>query len=374
MNGQLLIDCFSKLHDPRVRGRVNYPLIEIVVISICAIVCGANHWKTIAEFGQAREDWFRRFLKLENGIPSHQTFGRVFSLLCPESLMACFMEWSAAIAPLPKNSIIAIDGKTVRKSGCRSSDSKPLHLINAYAVERRLTLAVHKTPDKTNEIKGIPPLLKLLPIANKIITMDAMGAQKGIVKLIKLRHANYCISLKRNHKKFYNQVDNLFVKAKNLGFNAMVFKSNGTSEYEHSRIEEREYCYLPVMYLPHFKEEWKDLETLVQVKRIRHLANGDIENSKNYYFSSIPLKEYELIGHAIRSHWMVENGLHYKLDVGMNEDQCKIFHKRAAENFSTLRKLVLFCLENDKTTDGGILVKRFKAALDVNYLSLVTGF
>ena len=198
--------------------------------------------------------------------------------------------------------------------------------------------------------------------------------KKGIVNLIKLRQANYCIALKKNHKKFYKHVDNLFNKAREIEFNAMVFRSSKTKDYEHSRIEEREYCYLPIMYLPQFKQEWKCLETLVQVKRIRYLANGEIEQSTHYYIASLPVKNFELIGKAIRSHWMIENGLHYKLDVGMLKDQCRVFDKQAAENFSTLRKIVLCCLEQDKVTDGGIMMKRWKAALNINYLAKVIGF
>ena len=373
-DGQLLITCFSKLKDPRVLGRVDYPLIEIIIISICAIICGANHWKAIADFGKAKEDWLKTFLELENGIPSAQTFGRVFSLICPKKLLDCFKEWCKKTTGLPEESIIAIDGKTVRKSGCKSIGFKPLHLINAYAIEQKILLSSSKTPDKTNEIKAIPVILKDLPLEKNIVTMDAMGTQKGIINLIRLQKAHYCVALKKNHKRFYKKVNNLFHKAESLAFNAMVFKRLETFDYDHSRIEERTYCFLPIMYLFQFKSQWKDLETLIQVRRIRYLSNGGKEESIHYYISSLPLKKSELITKAIRGHWAVENGLHYKLDVGLNEDNCRIFHPHAAENFSTLRKLVLACLERDKSSEEGILLKRWKAALNENYLRYVIGF
>lgn len=373
INGQVLVSHFSKLRDPRVRGRTLHNLIDIIVITICAIICGAEQWSEVAEFGVQRIDWLKQFLKLPHGIPSHYTFGRVFSLIQPEELLACFMNWAIEMTELVPGTIISIDGKTVRKSFHKRIEQKPLHLINAYVGKDRITIGSIKTPDKSNEIRGIPPLLKSLKIKDCIITMDAMGTQKGIVKLIRLREADYVLALKNNHKKFCRAVSQLFDKALSLQYNAMVFKEEKTFDYGHGRIESREYCFLPIMYLHRFKNEWRGLETLIQVRRVREVGDKQ-ELSVHYYISSIPLKKWMKIQHAIREHWSAENSLHWKLDVAMNEDHCRIYNPNAAENFSTLRKLVLHCLEKENSTDRGIAFKQWRAALNPEYLKKVIGF
>lgn len=374
IDGQVLIKCFSKLADPRQRGRCQHQLLDIIVVSICAILCGAKHWKEIAEFGRQRIDWLKKFIELENGIPSEQTFGRVFGLISPEELLACFIEWSTSIAILAPGSIIAIDGKTVRKSYHKRIEQKPLHLINAYVTDQRITIGSIKTPDKSNEIKGIPPLLKTLTIAGCVITIDAMGTQKGIAKLIRMREAEYVLALKKNHKTFYRAVEKLFNAAALLQYNAMVFKDEKTFDCEHSRIEHRKYRFLPIMYLPQFQSAWKDLQTIVEVQSIRDAGGGNQDISVRYYITSIPLKKFQLTQRAIREHWAIENSLHWKLDVAMNEDNCRIYNPNAAENFSTLRKLVLHCLEKETKTDGGIAFKQWKAALSLNYLAKLINF
>ena len=373
INGQVLLNHFSKLKDPRVRGRTLHKLIDIIVITICAIICGAEEWAQVAEFGMQRKEWLKQFLELPNGIPSHHTFGRVFTLIEPEQLLACFMEWAIEVTELRPGTIIAIDGKTVRKSFHKRIEQKPLHLINAYVGKERITIGAMKTPDKSNEIRGIPPLLKALNIQDCIITMDAMGTQKGIVNLIQQRQADYVLALKNNHKHFYRAVSQLFDKASSLKYNAMVFKEEKTFDYDHGRIEHREYRFLPIMYLYQFKKEWRGLETLIQVTSSREIGDKK-EESIRYYISSISLNNFSTIKNAIREHWSIENSLHWKLDVAMNEDHCRIYNPNAAENFSTLRKLVLHCLEKETSTDRGISFKQWRAALNPEYLKKVIGF
>lgn len=367
LNGQAVLNAFLPLCDPRIRGRCLHRLIDIIFITICAILCGAKHWNEIEEFGRQRITWLKQYIKLENGIPSHQTFCRVFSLIPPEELLACFIEWSISRTTLNPNDIIALDGKTLRKSGNVSANQKPLHLINAYVTHSGITIGAVKTPDKSNEIKGIPLLLKSLPIEGCVITIDAMGTQKGIANLIILRDAHYVLALKKNHKRLYKKVKNVFETADKLHYQAMVYKENATNDYDHSRYEKREYTFLPIMYLPIEKENWKGLQTFVRVKSIRQIGNK-IEESFRYYISSIKLKNYLLIAKGIRKHWHIENRLHWKLDVAMQEDACRIYHPNAAENFSTLRKLVLQLIEKDKTTSHGIAFRQWKAALNSRYL------
>lgn len=373
INGQVLIDFFSQLDDPRVRGRCLHKLIDVIIITVCAIMCGAKHWNEIAEFGRHRLHWLKGFLELPNGIPSHQTFCRLFSLIPAEALLDCFIQWSAATTQIHANDIIAIDGKTVRNSHHDRIGKKPLHLINAYLTTQGITLGAIKTPDKSNEIKGIPPLLKALNIEGSVITMDAMGTQSGISNLIILRKANYVLALKQNHKKLYNKVTSLFEKAQALDYQAMVYKEAHTLDYDHSRYEKREYTFLPMMYLPLEKKKWKGLQTFIQVKSYREYAN-EKQISLRYYISSLPLKSAPLMAKAIRQHWRIENRLHWKLDVAMQEDACRIYHPNSAENFSTLRKLVLRFLERENTTAGGIAFKQWKAALSTDYLQKLIGF
>jgi predicted transposase YbfD/YdcC len=374
IDGQLIINCFSKLTDPRKRGRCLHQLIDIIVITICGILCGAQHWKEIAEFGRQRIDWLKQFIELEHGIPSEQTFGRVFSLIPPEELLACFIEWSTAITALPPGTIIAIDGKTLRKSYHKRIEQKPLHLINAYVTGQRITIGAIKTPDKSNEIKGIPPLLKSLNIAGCVITIDAMGTQKGIANLIKMRGADYVLALKKNHKTLYRAVERLFNTASSLNYNAMLFKEDKTFDCEHSRIEHRFYRFLPIIYLPQFQKSWRGLQTIIEVRSFRDDNDGNQSAAVRYFISSISLNKFQLIHQAIREHWAVENSLHWKLDVAMNEDNCRVYNPQAAENFSTLRKLVLHCLENETKTNGGIAFKQWKAALSLDYLTKLINF
>jgi predicted transposase YbfD/YdcC len=372
-NEQVLIHAFSRLVDPRVKGRCAHRLINIIFITVCAILCGAKHWNEIAEFGRARIEWLKKILPSLQSIPSHQTFCRVFSLIPAEELLACLTEWSISTTPLMPNDIISVDGKTLRKSGNKSKNRNPLHLINAYVSNRGILIGAIKTPDKSNEIKGIPPLLKSLSISGCIVTIDAMGTQKGIANLIRLRGAQYVLALKKNHKRFYKRVSTLFSKAKQLDYKSMVYKDSVTYDYDHSRYEKREYTILPLMYLPSEKENWNGLQTFIQVKSTRYIGDRR-EEMYRYFISSLPLKNDIVIIKSIRQHWHIENRLHWKLDVAMQEDACRIHHPWAAENFSTLRKLVLQLLEKDKSVSNGIAFKQWKAALSLNYLEKLVGF
>lgn len=201
-----------------------------------------------------------------------------------------------------------------------------------------------------------------------------MGTQKGIAKLIRLKEAHYVLALKKNHKRMYKKVDTLFAKADELNYNAMVYQQKESMNYDHSRIEERTYTILPAMYLPSYCQQWKDLSAYVRVQSVRHLPTGDIERATRYYISSLPYKKHQKMQQAIREHWQIENGLHYKLDVGMNEDQCPIYRGYADRNLSIMRKIVLMLLTKDKSSQDGIALKRLKAALSTRYLKKVIGF
>lgn len=283
---QHLSRCFLTLPDPRVRGRCKYPLFNILCITLCALICGADTWKAIEKFGHLRYRWLNQFLDLSSGIPSHYTFARVFERINPQELQSVFMSWVMQFTQLLKDDVINIDGKTL----CGSSHEgvkKASHIVNAFAARQKITLGCVKTPDKSNEIKGIPLLLKALNPTGCIITIDAMGTQKGIANLIRIKQAEYVLALKKNHKRFYRHVDTLFSKANALQYKAMVFREQGTKDYDHSRIEEREYTILPAMYLPQYKKSWRDLQAFIKVKSTRHLKTH-LEESTRYYITSIP--------------------------------------------------------------------------------------
>lgn len=283
------------------------------------------------------------------------------------------MRWVNQIIELIEDDIIAIDGKTLRGSSHKNGNKKAAHVLNAFSVRKKITLGEIKVPDKTNEIKGIPILLNQLNLSGTIITIDAMGTQKGIANLIRKKQADYVLGLKKNHKRFYRKVDRLFNRADELNWKGMVYRRWSDQNYDHGRIEEREYTVLPMMYLFQYKKVWKDLSFFIRVKS-RRTTQSSIEESVRYYISSIPYKKYHKAAQAIRQHWSVENSLHWKLDVGLNEDACQIYRGTAAENLGTMRKIVLYLLQSENTSDQGIAMKRLQAALSTAYLRKVVGF
>ena len=373
LSGQTLISSFSTINDPRVLGRVKYPLLEIIIITLCAILSGAKKWNTIATYGENNIEWFSKFLELEHGIPSQQTFSRVFSLVCPHAFLKAFALWAEKICPSLDGKLIAIDGKTVRGSHNHQKNVNALHLINAYVCSEKLMIDCENTPTKSNEIKGIPILLKRLKLSGALVSIDAMGCQKGIANLIKLKSADYCLALKSNHKKFYRKIERLFIRADELNYKAMVYKAKSTSDFGHSRYETRDYKVLPLMYLPEFKKHWRGLQCFIEVKSTRYV-NDKVSHFKRYYISSLPLNQSDKIINAIRGHWAIENGLHYKLDVGFEEDKSRIFNPNAAMNFSTLRKLALAWLERTGCKQDSIQMKQWKNVLNINNLKQVVSF
>ncbi len=367
VTAQPIITCFSKLADPRVVGRTKHKLIDVIVIAICAVICGARHLNQMPVFGELRKAWFQEFLELPHGIPSKHTFGRVFASIEPKCFQECFIAWSKLVSQLSSGEIIAIDGKTLRKSFHKELGKESLHIINAFAAGNGITLGSLKVPDKSNEIKGIPKLLQMLKLTGCIVTIDAMGTQKGIAKLIRMKGANYVLALKKNQGKLHQKVSSLFAKAEQLHYQNMVYKVHTTNDYDHSRIEQREYRVLPIMYLHGFTKTWKDIKSVIEVQSTVETKKHKT-TEKRYYISSLPIRDYKNIAKSIRHHWAVENTLHWKLDVAMAEDACRIYKEKAAENFSALRKLALFYLEKDKLTRGGIAYKQFVAAHDPLYL------
>jgi predicted transposase YbfD/YdcC len=361
----LFIKHFSCIKDPRIERCKRHLLLDILVLSLCAVMSGAEQWIDIEAYGQEKEAWLKTFLELPNGIPSHDTIARVFASLEPTQFQHAFLNWIQAIKKELPGEVIAIDGKTLRGSRCFGK--KGLHLVSAWATEQHLSLGQLKVDSKTNEITVVPELLKLLMLKDAIVTLDAMGCQRTIAKQIKSQGANYVLAVKENQERLYKSLQETFLKAEANQFNAMTYSQHETVEGDHGRIETRRYTVLPLMYLHQFKCRWSGLQSLVQVENHRQIKGGEYSVNKRYYISSLPMKA-DLIAKAIRAHWRIENNLHWSLDVIFKEDQSRIRKAHAPENVGWLRRFALSLLKKESSIKASIRRKRFKALMDNNYL------
>lgn len=361
-------ECFGDLYDPRVEGRCDYPLIEIITIAICGVIAGADGWTEIETFGKSKEAWLKQFLPLKNGIPSHDTFGDVFRMLNAEAFQRSFMHWIERVFTVTKGQVIAIDGKTVRRSHDRTIGRNAIHMVSAWASVNGITLGQRKVDDKSNEITAIPELLDLLNVTGCIVTIDAMGCQKKIAQKIRDEKADYVLSLKENQGKFLQDVQDWFAHADQVNFVEMKHDYHETVNKGHGRIEVRR-CWVvsdPVAfdYIRHY-EGWADLQTIVRVQRQRHL-NDQVQRETTYYISSLPSKA-ALILNAIRCHWSIENNLHWVLDLVFREDEGRIRKENSSQNIGVLRNIALNILKQDPSK-GSLKQKRYRAALDDTFL------
>lgn len=373
VGSQSLFHCFLTIPDPRVKGRCTYPLINILVITLCALISGANNWEAISQFGKLRTRWLSQFIDMSVGVPSPLTFARVFALIEPSEFKKCLALWVSQFFNLVKFDMIHIDGKSLCDSARKTQNKKATHIVNAYLPKEQVTLGEVRVPDKTNEIKAIPKLLKNLSIEGCIITIDAMGTQKGIANLVRLKQAHYVLGLKKNHRRFYRHVDRIFSRSDEIAYANMVTYTEKTKDYGHGRIEERRYTVLPMMYFYKYKKYWRDLQAIVRVQVVRRVGET-VETSARYFITSLPVTECQRMYQAIRQHWSIENNLHWKLDVGLNEDACLATRGHAAENLAAMRKMVLKLLEDEGTSKHGIAMKRMQAAMSTRYLRKVIGF
>jgi len=339
------------------------------VIAICAVICGADTWVEMEAYGRAKEPWLRRFLCLPHGIPSHDTFARVLARLKPEELQQCFLRWMQAVSKVTQGEVVAIDGKTLRRSFDRATGKGAIHMVSAWASANRLVLGQQKVDEKSNEITAIPGLLRLLDLKGCIVTIDAMGCQKAIARTIVEQEADYVLTLKANHGRLYEEVERFFAEARQRQFVDVPHQYYHTLEGQHGRIEERHYWL--VSELSGFSEtqEWLGIQSLGMVERQRTAA-GKTPVEVHYYLTSLAGSGQQF-GAAVRTHWSVENGLHWVLDVVFQEDQSRLRRDHAAENFAVLRHLALSLLRQESTCANGIKVKRLKAAWDDQYLTRV---
>jgi predicted transposase YbfD/YdcC len=362
---------FSTLTDPRVVGRTDHNFIDIISIALCAVVCGADTWIEIEAYGKAKYDWLKDFLELRNGIPTQHTFRRLFIALSPDEFETCFLKWIQSAFTVTDGQVVPIDGKTLRRTHDRASGKAAVHMVSAWASEAGICLGQIKTNEKSNEITAIPELIDRLELEGRTVSIDAMGCQTKISNQIVDKGADYILALKGNQGNLSEQVKMYFEDARENDFKGISFNEYTTVDGDHGRIETRTYKTISDIDWLQGKENWKKLTTIVMVVSQRDI-NGEISEETRYYISSLK-DDAEVIAKGIRGHWGIENGLHWKLDIGFREDECRKRKGHAAANFAVLRHIALNLLNQEKTMKAGTKAKRLRAGWDNDYLLKVLG-
>jgi predicted transposase YbfD/YdcC len=365
-----LMESFSAMPDPRVVGRTDHRLLDILVLTVCAVLCGADDWEAVEMWGDAKLTWLRQYIPLENGIPSHDTIGRVFAALDSITFQDCFTRWVSTICGSLEGQVVAIDGKTMRGSHHHRLGKKAIHMVSAFASDQGITLGQFKTEEKSNEITAIPELLAMLDLKGSIVTIDSMGCQTDIAKAIIEKDAQYVLALKGNHGKLHEQVGDFFAIAQQYDYKALDAKPDTTCEKDHGRIETRRVLALSSMHLEGVSA-WTGLKSIIMVESTREIGEK-MTSERRFYISSLP-PDSKKIGDAIRAHWGVENRLHWCLDVTYKEDNCRTRTGHAAENFNLIRKITMNLLRQDTSMKRSIPKKRLYAALHDEYLATVLG-
>lgn len=361
-----LSDHFSEIEDPRIERTKRHKLIDILTIAILGVICGADSWVGMESFGQAKHSWLNRILELPHGIPSHDTFARVFARLNPEQFQACFLTWVRSLVCLSDGEVVAIDGKTLRQSYDPANDKAAIHMVSAWATANRLVLGQRKVDAKSNEITAIPQLIKLLELEGCIVTIDAMGTQKQIAKQIIERNADYILALKDNQGNLFADVQQIFAHAQSRNFAGIEHRFEQTVDKGHGRVEIRR-CWTmeQVEYLVD-ADKWEKFTSIGMIQAERRLP-GKVERETRYYISSLS-SDAARLSQAVRSHWLVENALHWVLDLAFVEDACRIRKDFAPENLAVVRHIALNLLSQETSLKLGIKNKRLRAGWDEDYL------
>lgn len=360
---------FSAIKDPRKDNHnKRHHLNDILVITILGAICGADNWVELCEFAEAKEDWLATFLMLPNGIPSHDTFSRVFSLINPKEFESCFTAWIASLCIDVMQEIIAIDGKTLRGSHNRKKSINPLHIVSAWAVKNRLTLGQVKTAEKSNEIEAIPRLLNMLDISGSIVTIDAMGCQKKIAEQIIKQGADYVLALKANQETLFQDVISLFTIGKeNKQYKNMLNRVRVEKVHDHGRVETRRYTLISARDPAFFSLRWPGFKSIGMVE-ITRTVNHQVERITRYFLTSLLYEQINDFVRAQRQHWHIEINNHWTLDVSFKEDLNRVRIGHAAENLATIRRVALNLLKQENSRKIGITAKRKRAGWDNKFL------
>jgi predicted transposase YbfD/YdcC len=363
---------FADLADPRQRQNREHKLIDILVITICAAICGADDWVAVEQFGCAKQAWFESFLELPSGIPTHDTFWRVFRHLDVEQFQTCFIAWIASIQELTAGEVIAVDGKQLRRSHDAAAGKAAIHMVSAWATANGLVLGQRKVDEKSNEITAIPELLEKLEIRGCLVTIDAMGCQTKIAETIVDKGADYLLALKENHGLLYDDMVFLFDDLAQSGFKVFPHEHAKSVDKGHGRIEVRQAW---TMDTPHLlvnlrtAHKWPKLATLVKIQSERYL-NGKHALETRYYISSLKATAAAFLN-STRTHWAIENSLHWVLDIAFREDESRLRKDNGAQNFAVLRHMALNLLKQESTLKVGVKNKRLRAGWDQGYLLAV---
>lgn len=361
-----VVNQFTTLSDPRVDRSKRHKLLDIIFIAISAVICGADNWKAVEVFANAKKGWLQTVLELPNGIPSHVTFWRVFSRIDPSEFQHCFVQWIKAAFSHVNDDIIALDGKTMRGSG--TVEEKPLHIVSAWAASQNITLAQLKVDEKSNEITAIPELLNMIDIRNCVVTTDAMGCQKAIAQQIIDGGGDYLLALKGNQSSMNDEIQNYFLQALEIDFEGIEHNRFMTVDKGHGRIETRTvYATADLEWLPN-KDKWSNLSSIIMIVSERTQGTKNSKEVRFYISSLAPLADR--IADVVRTHWGIENKVHWMLDVAFGEDKNQLSGD-GAENFSLLAKIAINLLKQETSTKLSMQNKRFRAAMETDYLEKI---
>lgn len=360
---------FKDVEDPRRTYLNDHPLINILTIALCGIIAGADSWTDVANFGNQKSDWLSKFLDLKNGIPSHDTFGRVFERLDPEQFRQGFLSWVQAVFEITNGQVIAIDGKQLRRSHDKSNKQKAIHMVTAWATANHLVLGQVKVKGKSNEITAIPALLAVLDLTGCIITIDAIGTQVNIAQQIIDQGGDYLLPVKKNQRQLYEDIKLFFKLAQENEFAKVDHTYHRTTTGGHGRLEIR-HCWAisgaESLAFLRGAANWPKLATIVMMKFERRI-NRKVTRQTHYFITSVA-NNAQLLLAVKRDHWGIENGLHWVLDVAFREDDCRVRKGNAAQNLAILRHMAVNLLKHETSAKGGIKAKRLQAAWNNDYL------
>ena len=365
---------FSSLPDPRSPLGKRHVLSDMLTIAVCAVICGADSWCAVEEFGRAKHDWFATFLELPHGVPSHDTFGRVFAALDPAALESCFGAWTSALSGGSGGKLVSLDGKSIRRSFGHAWDHSGMaHLVSAFVGANRLVLGqvavgagAEGGEPRGNEITALPKLLDLLDLRGSTVSIDAIGCQRSVSAKVLEKGADYVLCVKENQPTLHAELKALLDEAVLDG--QMPLDHFREVDGDHGRIETRELWASDQVQHLRLPEPWPGLASIACVRRVREVIGGDTSDEWSYYVSSIRRPGAAALAEAIRGHWGIENKLHWHLDVSFGEDACRVRKGHGAENFSRLRRIALNLLQREATNKRGIRIKRQRAGWDQDYL------